>query len=464
MATTTKFENGLFIFRRDLRIVDNRGLIMAESKCKNVYGCFIFTPEQVGTANPYKSNNAVQFMIESLENLNSHMNGKLMTFYGKNKKILTELIHALNLDYICFNRDYTPYAIERDEEIMELCKQKKIVCEMSPDYYLYEPGTIFSGSGSPYQKFTPYYQTCLSQRNKSIHDISNKKVHFHKSNHSFRGEISLKNAMSKFTKFNQEILVHGGRENAQHFLEIAKKTQRHFEDTHNNLDKQTSLLSSYIKFGCISIREVYKAFKGNHGLIRQLMWRDFFMNILYAFPRVLGKAMKPNYDKIRWHKNEKWFRAWKTGTTGFPVIDAGMRELNHTGYMHNRARLFTSSFLIKTLLLDWRDGEEYFATKLTDYDPASNNGNWQAQAGTGSDSQPYFRIYNPWEQSKKHDSDAIYIKKWVPELANVPAKVIHQWDEYCEDPEYKNVKYPKPIVDYREQRDLALNMYMAAFK
>ena len=465
-----KFENGLFIFRRDFRIIDNNGLLEIEKKCKNVYGCFIFTPEQIGRTNSYKSNNAVQFMIESLDDLNhNYMDGNLMTFYGKNIKVITELISILKLDYICFNRDYSPYALERDEEIMELCKKKNIVCESTPDYYLFEPGTILSGSDQPYQKFTPFYHTCLSQ-NHGKHRIPpvarGKKIHFKSySGNAIHGlSISLKVAMNKFTKINPEILVHGGRENGKHVLQIAVKTQRHFVATHNELAKQTSLLSSYIKFGCLSIREVYHAFKGNHGLIRQLIWRDFFANLLYSFPHVLGKAMKPNYNKIKWHHNKSWLHAWETGTTGFPIVDAGMRELNASGYMHNRSRLIVSSFLIKTLLQDWRVGEMYFATKLTDYDPASNNGNWQSQAGTGADSQPYFRIYNPWEQSKKHDPDAIYIKKWIPELANVPAKVIHQWNEYYNDSEFVKIDYPKPIVDYYKQKELALNMYRAAFR
>jgi deoxyribodipyrimidine photo-lyase len=172
--------------------------------------------------------------------------------------------------------------------------------------------------------------------------------------------------------------------------------------------------------------------------------------------------MKQKYNKIRWHSNSRWFKAWCNGETGFPVVDAGMRELNTTGYMHNRARLIVASFLTKTLLIDWKEGEEYFASKLTDYDPASNNGNWQWVASTGADSQPYFRIFNPWEQAKEWDPDCEYIKKWVPELKDVPVKDILNWDTTFN--EFKDIKYPKPIVDYKKQKDLALKMLGAAFK
>ena len=195
----------------------------------------------------------------------------------------------------------------------------------------------------------------------------------------------------------------------------------------------------------------------NDGLIRQLYWRDFYANILSAFPQVLGSAMKPKYNNIQWEKDASLLRAWKEGNTGFPIVDAGMRELNNTGYMHNRARLITASFLIKTLLIDWQEGEKYFAQQLSDYDPASNNGNWQWVASTGADSQPYFRIFNPWSQSEKYDKDAVYIKKWIPELNNIPAKDIHKWDVKCKD--YKDTKYNCPIVNYEEQRKKAMNMY-----
>ena len=200
-----------------------------------------------------------------------------------------------------------------------------------------------------------------------------------------------------------------------------------------------------------------KGFSLHHDLIRQLIWRDFYIHILDANPQVLhGKSLKSKYDTIRWENNRKWFNAWCEGKTGFPIVDAGMRQLNTTGYMHNRARLITASFLVKLLHVDWRWGEKYFAQSLVDYDPAANNGNWQWVAGSGADSQPYFRIFNPWSQAEKHDPKCEYIRQWIPELRDVDAKSILKWDT-----EHMNhdVKYPRPIIDYKKERTNGLNLY-----
>lgn len=461
---TTKFENGLFIFRRDLRIVDNNGLNLLNERCKNIFAIFIFTPEQVGSGNKYKSDNSVQFMIESLQDLASQISkagGHLYTFYGHNDKIVADCIKAFDINVVCFNLDITPYAKERDEKIIKLCEHMKSYVIYDYDYYLHQPGTIVNGSKEPYQKFTPFYQTCLKKKVES--PAGPRKIHFKRSEAHIPGKISLDSALKKFVgKENPDILVHGGRLEAVKTLKTALRTQTHYSTTHNDLDKQTTQLSAYLKFGCISIREAYKALHGKRDIIRQLIWRDFYANILYSFPHVLGHAMKQKYNKVHWHHNTNWFKAWCNGETGYPVVDAGMRQLNETGYMHNRARLIVASFLTKTLLIDWREGEKYFASKLTDYDPASNNGNWQWVASTGADSQPYFRIFNPWEQAKNFDPDCEYIKKWVPELADVPDKDILNWE--TEFNNYKDTKYPKPIVDYKKQKDLALKMLGNAFK
>ena len=459
----SKFENGLFIFRRDLRIVDNNGLNLLNEKCKNIFTIFIFTPEQVGSGNKYKSDNSVQFMIESLQDLASQINksgGHLYAFYGHNDKVVADCIKAFDINVVCFNLDISPYAKERDEKIIKLCEHMKTYVMYDYDYYLHQPGTIVNGSGEPYQKYTPYYNTALKK--KIDPPAGPRKIHFKRSEAHIPGKISLEQAFNKFTKENPDILVHGGRPEAIKTLKTAVRTQTHYPKTHNELDKQTTQLSAYLKFGCISIREAYKALHGKRDIIRQLIWRDFYANILYSFPHVLGHAMKQKYNKVHWHHNTNWFKAWCDGETGFPVVDAGMRQLNETGYMHNRARLIVASFLTKTLLIDWRDGEEYFASKLTDYDPASNNGNWQWVASTGADSQPYFRIFNPWEQAKNFDPDCEYIKKWVPELADVPEKDILNWE--TEWNKFKDIKYCKPIVDYKKQKDLALKMFGNVFK
>ena len=458
----TKYENGLFIFRRDLRIIDNVGLNLANSLCKRVYPIFIFTPEQVTSANKFKSVNAVQFMIESLQDLTSQiskMGGKLICFYGDNPTIVSQLIKELDINMVCFNADYSPYAIQRELSIIQVCDKLSVQVEYGHDYYLHPPGTIVNGQGQPYQKFTPFYN--VASKKKVDAPTSLRKIHFGSTSKHLTNKISLDEAFKKFVgNSNPDILVHGGRDEAIKQMHQASKNIKNYPRTHNELSKPTSQLSAYIKFGCVSIREVYKIFRSKHDFIRQLFWRDFYANVLYSFPQVLGDALKPKYGKIKWHHNERWFKAWCKGETGFPVVDAGMREMNATGYMHNRARLIVSSFLIKTLLISWEEGEKYFAQKLVDYDPASNNGNWQWTAGSGADSQPYFRIFNPWRQAEEYDPDCEYIKKWIPELKDVPVKDILNWQE--SNNEFKNIKYPNPIVSYEEQKEKALKMYKDA--
>jgi len=459
---TTKYENGLFIFRRDFRVIDNVGLNIANGICKRIYPIFIFTPEQVTGANKFKSDNSVQFMIESLEDLSlqiSKMGGHLMCFYGNNNTIVSYLIKQLDINIVCFNADYTPYAIQREFGIITICDKMGIPVEYAHDYYLHPPGTIVNGQGNPYQKFTPFYNA--SVRKKVVLPANLRKIHFSSSLKHLQYSISLNDAMKRFTKINPNILVHGGRSNAISQMRIASKHIKNYPRNHNDLSHSTSELSAFIKFGCVSIREVYKTFRSKHDFIRQLFWRDFYANIMYSFPYVLGSAMKRNYNKVHWHHNSNWFKKWCDGETGYPVVDAGMRQMNKTGYMHNRARLIVSSFLVKTLLISWEEGEKYFAQKLVDYDPASNNGNWQWTAGSGADSQPYFRIFNPWEQGKNYDPNCEYIKKWVPELKDVLNKDILNWEDKYLD--YKDIKYPKPIVDYKKQKDLALKMYSSIF-
>ena len=457
-----KYERGLFIFRRDFRIIDNIGLNLLNNSCKNIYTIFIFTPEQVTNENKFKSDNSVQFMIESLQDLSKEINnkgGQLMCFYGNNDTIVTKLIKDLNIDIVCFNVDYTPYAIKRDSDITKICNKLDIAIEYGQDYYLHPPGTILNGAGNTYQKFTPFYNESI--KHKVTEPSSSRKIHFAKTYKDLSNKISLSSAMKKFVgDVNEDILVRGGRPNALEQLKKASKNIKNYPETRNDLALSTSELSAYIKFGCVSIREVYKTFKSKTDFIRQLYWRDFYANVLFAFPYVLGSSMKLKYNKINWKHNTRWFNKWCAGETGFPIVDAGMRQMNQSGYMHNRARLIVASFLIKTLLISWEKGEKYFAQSLVDYDVASNNGNWQWTASSGADSQPYFRIFNPWRQAAEYDPNCEYIKKWIPELKDVPVKDIMDWkNKYSY---YKDINYPKPICDYEEQRDKALEMYKEA--
>ena len=455
------YDNGLFIFRRDLRIEDNIALANACIQCKNVYTCFIFTPEQVGKQNKYKSNSSVQFMIESLDDLSNEIKthgGKLLLFYGKNKRVLSHLIEKLDINAIFFNKDYTPYALSRDKEIQELCYRDNIPCIMSEDYYLYEPGTIKNGTNDFYKKFTPFYNMALNIKVNMPINVNKKRLN--STITQFDYQITLQDACNTFYKHNDNVIVKGGRQNGIIQLRETGQTQDNYKNTRNTLSIQTSLLSAYIKFGCISVREVYsffvKSFGKNSEILRQLIWREFYAHLLYGYPQVLDQKVN---NPIRWPYNEEYLNAWMKGKTGFPVVDACMRQLNATGWMHNRGRLIASSFLVKTLLVDWRLGEQYFAKHLVDYDVASNNGNWQWISGTGVDSMPYFRVFNPWTQSEKFDADGIYIKKWVPELKNVDSRDLHNWNQSCFLQKYERIRYPKPIVDFDEQRKRFLELY-----
>lgn len=462
----SKIKNGLFIFHRDLRITDNVGLLESSSLCENLYTCFIFTPGQVTKANEYRSTNAIQFMIESLLELEDSINnsdGELLLFYGKQKTILKDLVQTLKIDGIFFNKDYTPYAIERDNETVDLCKKMSIQCQMFSDYYLFEPGTILTGGGTAYKKFTPFYLEII---HKNVSSPSLKRVKNLRAPQkaiSLSNRISLNDAMHKFTKLNKNILVHGGRSFGIMRIKNACTTQDKYDETRDYFTTKTTFLSAYLKFGCVSIREVYSAFKRSfglkHGLIRELLWREFFAHVLYAYPEVVGQSYQARYRSIKWSNSQNNFKKWTDGQTGFPIVDACMHQLNTTGYMHNRGRMTVSSFLVKVLLLDWRLGEKYFAQKLTDYDVASNNGGWQGTSGTGVDMKPYYRDMNPWIQSMKYDKEAEFIKRWVPELKDVDAKDIHNWATAHNEAKYKDVTYPEPMVDYHVQKEKMLALY-----
>jgi deoxyribodipyrimidine photo-lyase len=452
-------ELGIFIFHRDLRTMDNIGLYESAKLCKKLVPVFIFTPQQISAENKFRSNNAIQFMIESLDDLDQATGSKLLCFYGDTTEVLSKLIDELEPGFVGFNRDYTPFATARDTEVAEMCEKKGVECKTFADYYLFEPGTLTKDgfvqenretlATEVYKKFTPFYNKALMNKShiaKSVGSVSN-----------FYKPVVKMNTVDLTEKYlslelNPDIVNNGGRENGK---QILANLPAHYLNEHNTLSISTTLLSPYIKFGCISVREAFEKFPEPIG--RQLFWRDFYAHILYAFPK-LGRPVDPKYDKIEWDNNRTWFNAWCAGKTGFPVVDACMRQLNTTGYMHNRGRLIVASFLTKTLLIDWRFGEKYFAQNLVDYDVASNMHNWLWIAGGGADSQEYFRIFSPWEQSKKNDADCVYIKQWVPELADVENRKIHNWYK-----EFDKSVYVEPIVDYAEQKKKVLAAYKKIF-
>ena len=448
------FNKLIFIFRRDLRIEDNLGLLYACKHSKYILPIFIFTPEQI-KKNSFKSDNAVQFMIESLKDLNKLLNNKLKLYYGKQKDIIEKLLKKdKDIDGVVFNTDYTPYAIKRDTNIAKVCKKLKRKCLASHDYLLHKIGKFLKEDGTPYKVYTPFFKMASKFK---VDKPKKNRCKNYKNSDKIKESIDFKDT-DGFYKKNKNILVKGGRTNA---LKILNKLDdySHYNSKRNDLTYETTQLSAYIKFGNVSIREVYHKLKSqvssNNQLFKQLYWREFYYYIAFYFP-IFGKSMKPKYDKIKWKTNSSIFKKWCEGKTGYPVVDAGMREMNETGYMHNRSRLITSNFLVKLCLISWEKGEKYFAKKLTDYDPSVNNGNWQWTSGSGADSQPYFRIMNPWTQSEKFDKDAEYIKKWVPELKDIEPKHIHNWEKFHNQ---YDINYPKPIIDYKLSRKETLDTY-----
>jgi deoxyribodipyrimidine photo-lyase len=422
-----KEEISIFIFRRDLRVQDNKALnkLLDLNSSVSLYPMFIFNPKQIyAKNNEYFSNNAIQFMIESLEDLEDNL--PINYHEGDDIEILNKLHKKYHIKHVAFNKDYTPYAINRDKKILEWCESQDITIITDEDYTLFTMGSIKNGTGKPYQVFTPFYRQTLKMKSDIpiTHDIKKSNIindikHFDK---------------KKYYTHNANLAVRGGRKNALARLKMDMKGY------HKNRDypaaDATTKLSAYIKFGCVSIREVFYNYKNNKALQRELIWREFYANILYHFPHVIGNSFKKKYDKIKWSNNKGWFKLWCEGKTGFALVDAGMRQLNETGWMHNRVRMIVAMFLTKDLLIDWRWGEKYFATRLVDYDPASNNGGWQWSASTGTDAQPYFRIFNPDLQIKKYDKNYEYIKQW--------------------NPNYKDIT---PIVDHKERSLVAIKIF-----
>jgi deoxyribodipyrimidine photo-lyase len=428
----------LFIFRRDLRTYDNTTLnkIISKNPKMEIIPIFIFNKKQIEEKeNRYYSKNAVQFLFESLDELDF-----LNFFYTSTNDIdvISKLYDKYKFETIAFNKDYTPFAIKRDAEIGKWASSKNISIISYEDYTIHNMGEIVKDDNKPYLKFTPYYRKSIIKKPRPLFSetkfnfITDKTKSINNYNHLRPSE-------------NKMISVNGGRKKALEILGKLKKGQ--FDNYDKDRDypylDRTTKLSAYIKFGCLSIREIYYSLPLTHGIIRELFWHDFYAIITFYFPYVFNNSFIKKYDAVKWNNNEEFFNKWKQGKTGFPIVDAAMRQLNTIGWMHNRCRMIVASFLVKNLLIDWRKGEEYFAKSLVDYDPSSNNGGWQWCASTGTDSQPYFRIFSPTLQMKKYDPDCIYIKKWVKELKDVPNKVILNW----ETKQDQIINYPIPIIN-----------------
>ncbi len=454
----------IFLHHRDIRYQDNTTLIkMYKDINEPIIPVFIFPPEQIDRKkNKYFSDNLVQFMCESLEELDQSYKkkkSKIHFFEGDNIEILDRIHKKNKIKNLGFNIDYSPYAKDRDSKIKKWCDKNNITCYSEEDLLLVdllEGKTKSKTSDQPYKVFTPFMRHLRASYR--VEKLDNTKVKFTKFNPQIKGELKTEE-MKKFYKKNNNLNVKSGRTEGKKKLKQVK-VQKDYDECRNFLTYNTTHLSAYINLGVLSIREIYhhsmEKLGGKSGLITELYWRDFYYNILHFFGNVVGNSFRSEYDKIKWRNDKKEFKAWCEGNTGFPIVDACMRQMNTTGYMHNRGRMIVASFLTKDLLIDWRWGEKYFATQLQDYNLSANNGGWQWASGSGTDAQPYFRIFNPWTQSGNFDKNCEYIKKWVPELKDVENKHIHNWDKFSKE---NDVDYPDPIVDHKKERENTLKVY-----
>lgn len=415
----------IFWFRRDLRLNDNIALFEALSKKNNVVPLFIFD-EHIIEELP-SDDSRVHFIYKSLQSIHNQLqqyNSSLLVRKGKPEEVWANLLQEYTIDSVFMNRDYEPYAIKRDAEIKKLLDNHHIQLLSYKDQVIFEESEVMKADGTPYTVFTPYKNKWLSLfKSVDIKPSINYK-NFHQTLYHFP-------SLKELGRVASPIIV------KDFSLDIVDdyETKRNFPA----LDS-TSYLGPHLRFGTISIRQVITQLSNENAVfLSELIWREFFMQILFHFPKVVSHNFRAKYDGIKWLNQESDFQRWCKGTTGYPMVDAGMRQLNQTGYMHNRVRMVVASFLCKHLLIDWRLGEAYFAQKLLDYELASNNGNWQWAAGTGCDAAPYFRVFNPTEQAKKFDAQNEYIKKWIPEI--------------------DTDKYPEPMVDHSFARNRAINKY-----
>jgi deoxyribodipyrimidine photo-lyase len=456
-----RHRKALFLFRRDYRLKDNTGLIAALRDSERVIPAFIFDPRQT-RSHPYQSDNALQFLVTSLAELDRELRDRgshLYLFHGEAEKVVAGLIRSEGLDAVCVNRDYTPFSRRRDRAIESACVEGNADFVVSGDCLLNEPDGLAKADGTPYVMFTPFFRAARSidvpaPRKNAAANYFGRRI---------ASETGPGIYERVLRRWNDGLFRRGGRTEALRILRSIGDL-RDYEKTRDlpAVDGTTGL-SPHNKFGTISIRELAQAVRTGlgpgHALLRQLYWRDFFTHIAAHFDRVFGRPFYAQYERVAWIEDAPRFRRWREGTTGFPIVDAGMRQLEATGFLHNRVRMVCASFLVKDLHIDWREGERAFATKLEDYDPCVNNGNWQWVASTGCDAAPYFRVFNPWLQQKRHDPEAVYIKRWVPELAKAAPGLIHSLDRIEGRPPGG---YPPPIVRHEAESIRALAMYRRA--
>ncbi|WP_458626012.1 cryptochrome/photolyase family protein [Winogradskyella sp. PC D3.3] len=429
-------KNNIFWFRRDLRLDDNLGFYEALKGDHPILPIFIFDTE-ILEGLP-KDDARVCFIHETLQTMRQTLqddhNSSMALFYGKPEAVFKQLIKDYDIAAVYTNHDYEPYAAERDNKIKLVLENNSIAFKTYKDHVIFEKNEVVKKDGTPYLVYTPYMRTWKEKFQTIALEIYDTNSYLNNLiAHSRLPNLSLSDL--GFENSNQNIMAY----------DVTPTLIQNYEATRNYPAKDaTSHLGPHLRFGTVSIRQMVKKAiaEANEIFWHELIWREFFIQILWHFPHTLNNAFKPKYDRIDWRNNEEDFKKWCAGETGYPLVDAGIRQLNETGFMHNRVRMLVGSFLCKHLLIDWRWGEAYFAEKLHDYDMASNVGNWQWVAGCGVDAAPYFRIFNPTTQIQKFDKNHEYIKQWVPE--------------------YQELTYPQPMVDHKAARERCLETYKAA--
>jgi deoxyribodipyrimidine photo-lyase len=445
----------LYIFTRDLRVQDNRALTYALQNWDQVYPVFILDSRQVDiSVNHFHSQSSVDFMLYGLRLLNSSLSNKLTIIYtNRYTKIINDLLDKIDTDDVVISKDYTPFARQRIKDIVQATNENSI--------YEIDNHMVSSSYEKAYAKFTPYMKwtkskgilkTCKTPSSSMMKKIAKVNV---------PGSVK----MSELNKYGDIRLKFDSPDMV--LKRASKLDNKAYLGKRDRLSLDTTMMSPYLKFGLLGPRQVYWSVSTE--IKRQLIWRDFYMQVIIHKPGMIkehnnsntnnfkpkNKAYMSKYDKLSWPGSTKHFEYWCNGETGFPIVDACMKQLIETGFMHNRGRMIVSSFLVKILHIDWRLGEQFFAKHLRDYDIYNNNGGWQWSAGTGTDAMPYFRIFNPWLQSKKHDPDCEYIRHWLPEFKDVDVKHIHKWYDYWDSYEIGF----EPCVDYAMERDVALKLY-----
>lgn len=425
----------IFWFRRDLRLDDNAGLFHALQNSDNVLPIFIFDSEIIDILND-REDKRINFIYQTIQNLKENLvklGSNLEVYYGKPINIFKEITELYTIEKVFTNHDYEPYGLERDSAIHSFLSTKNIEFLTFKDQVIFEKQEILTDSKKPYTIYSPYARKWRSQLNDDCLKPYRTEEYF---SHFLKNEKIINTNLMTLEAMNfKSIKIDFPKPDI-----VINIIEKYGENRNFPAIKGTTYLGIHLRFGTISIRKLTKiAQKHNESFLNELTWRDFYMMILANFPHAAKGAFKANYDKIEWRNNKEEFEKWCNGKTGYPIVDAGMRELNATGYMHNRVRMITASFLTKHLLIDWRWGEAYFAEKLLDFDMAANNGGWQWASGSGCDAAPYFRIFNPTTQTEKFDKQLIYIKKWIPEL--------------------NSFEYPKPIVEHTFARNRCLETY-----